>query len=212
MNEKKSESKQHKELYPARVKRDHDYYLKFKSWFVDHNPFQIGENLVALDTGLNDAKGIVNCDRAEEIGQSIQTEITGKSFATCSFKRKNQVTTLQSLYSSVKIGDEKVTIHPLTLFLRLLVVMVEKKPDQEVINYFEYELCPYPMSLFKDGVMRSSQKSKLKSFMVSNISTIEDKSETKKIADGGALLWCCNWKKNQSFKTISKMYADFLHF
>lgn len=211
VNEKKSGSKKHKELYAARVKRDHADYLKLKSWFVDHNPFKAGENLVALDTGLSDVKGIVTCDRAEEIGQSIQTEITGKSFATCSFKRKNQVTTLQRLYSSVKIGDEKVTIDPLTLFLRL-VVMVERKPDQEVINYFEYELCPYPMSLFKDGVMRSSQKSKLKSFMVSNISSIEDKPETKKIADGGALMWCCNWKKNQSFETISKMYADFLHF
>ena len=182
VNEKKSESKEHKELYAARVKRDHADYLKLKSWFVDLNPFKAGENLVALDTGLSDVKSIVTCDRAEEIGQSIQIEITGKSFATCLFKRKNQATTLQMLYSSMKIGDEKVTINPLTLFLRL-VVMVERKPDQEVINYFEYELCPYPMSIFKDGVMRYSQKSKLKSFMVSNISSIEDKPETKKIAD-----------------------------
>ena len=208
----KPEAKKHKELFAARVKRDHDDHIKLKLWFVDHNPFEAGENLVALDTGLSDVKGTVNCDRAEEIGTSIQTEITGKTFANCSFKRKNQITTLQSLYSSVKIGDEKVTIDPLTLFLRL-VVMVERKPDEEITNYFEYELCPYPMSLFKDGVMRSSQKSKLKSYLLANSSTIDkDQDETIKIADGGALLWCCNWKKNQSFQSIFQMYIDFLRF
>ena len=119
---------------------------------------------------------------------------------------------MQSLYSAVKIGEEKVTIDPLTLFLRL-IVMVEKKSDEEIASYFEYQLSPYPMSLFKDGVMRSSQKSKLKYFLLVNISTIdEDTCETIKIADGGALLWCCNWNKNQSFQTISKMYADVLCF
>ena len=83
---------------------------------------------------------------------------------------------------------KKVTIDSHTLFLRL-VVMVERKPDEEITKYFEYELCPYPMSLFKDGVMRSSQKSKLKSFLLANISRIdEDKYEANKIADGGAFL------------------------
>ena len=53
----------------------------------------------------------------------------------------------------------------------------------------------------------------MKSFLLVNISAIDkDICETIKIADGGALLWCCNWKKNQSFQTIFKMYADFLCF
>ena len=65
---------------------DFDDYEKKRSWFIKHNPFELGENLVALDTGLIDVNGLVNCDKAEEIGGLIQEEITGKSFANCSFK------------------------------------------------------------------------------------------------------------------------------
>ena len=70
------EAKKHKELFVVRVKRDHDDYIKLKSWFVDHNPNEVWESLVTLDTGLSDDKGTVNCDKAEEIGALIQTEIT----------------------------------------------------------------------------------------------------------------------------------------
>ena len=160
----KSENHIHKEVLGTRVKRDHEDYMKLKEWFENHNPFEVEENLVALDTGLTDVHRKVTCDRSEEVGASIQNQITGESFSTCSFKRKNQIVTLQSLYSSVKIGNEKVTIDPLTLFLRL-VVMIGRKPDEEIKTYFEYELSSFPLSLFKDGCMRSTQKSKLKSFL-----------------------------------------------
>ena len=68
----------------------------------------------------------------EEIGALIQNRVTGKSFSECFFKKKSQIT-LQSLYSSIKIGDEKV----ITLFLRL-VVMVERRPEEETEKCFEY--------------------------------------------------------------------------
>ena len=114
---------------------DFDDYEKKISWFIKHNLFELGKNLVALDTGLSDVNGFVNCDKAEEIGGLIEEEITGKCFSNCSFKRKNQIVTVQSLYLSVKIGEKKVTIDPHTLFLRL-VVMVERKPDEEITKYF----------------------------------------------------------------------------
>ena len=47
----------HKELFAAKVKRDHDNYTKLKSWFEDHNPFEAGEGLVAIDTCLTDVEG-----------------------------------------------------------------------------------------------------------------------------------------------------------
>ena len=43
-----------------------------------------------------------------------------------------------------------MTTDPLTLFLRLLVA-IEREPENERANYFNYELIPFPMSLFKDG-------------------------------------------------------------
>ena len=88
----KPEAKKHKELFAARVKRDQNDFIKLKSLFDDHNPMEVGENLVALDTGLCDDKGAVSCDKAEDIGSSIHTEMTGKTFANFSFKRKKQIT------------------------------------------------------------------------------------------------------------------------
>ena len=62
--------------------------------------------------------------------------MTGKSFSESSFKKKSQIITLQSLYSSINIGEEKVISYTLTLFLRL-VLMVERKPEEEIENYFK---------------------------------------------------------------------------
>ena len=56
----------------------------------------------------------------------------------------------------------------LTRFLRLLLV-VERKPENETANYFIYELTHYPMSLFKDGKMCSTKKSALKIFLLKNV-------------------------------------------
>ena len=70
--------------------------------------------------------------------------------------------------------------------------MVERKPEEEIEKYFEYELNPYPMSLFKHGCMHS----KLKSFLLVDSTTIDDKPQVTKLVDGGVLLRCCNWKRN----------------
>ena len=115
---------------------------------------------------------------------------------------------MQSLYSSISIKNEKVSIDPLTLFLRLIVV-VDRKPENETEDYFSYELSPYPMSLFKDGAMRPSAKSKLKNFLLKDVSPSEPLLGTfKTIANGGAFLWCCKWKENDLFEDILKKYVD----
>ena len=83
-----------------------------------------------------------------------------------------------------------MTIDPLTLFLSLLVV-VERKPENEIANYFSYELTAYSMSLFKDGKMCSTKKSALKTFLLKNVKET-DSTESTRTIDGGALLLCCN--------------------
>ena len=193
---------QHKELFAGRVKRDNDDFKKIQAWFQTHNPFECGEKLISLDSGLVDENNSVNCDRAEEIGVSIQSQLDGVSFTKCSFKRKDQVYNLQSLYSSVNIDDEKVTVDPLTLFLRLIVA-VERMPENKIDDYFSYELSPYPMSLFNGGIMRSGTKANLKAFLLKEVPPSEPLPGTfTTIADGGAFMWCCNWKKNDLFGDI----------
>ena len=103
----------HEETFASRVKRDSDDFEKVLTWFRAHNPFELGPNLIALASGLVDDKNCLNCGRAEEIGTGIQA--------------------LQSLHSNVKINEEDVVIDPLTLLLRLVVV-VEKRRESEIAD------------------------------------------------------------------------------
>ena len=199
----------------CRVKIEVGYFLSpsifIQAWFVNRNPFTAGKELVSLESGLVDHDNRLNCDEAEKVGAAIHKEMDGKSYTDFHAKKSKQITNLLSLYSNVNIDKDKVTVDPLTLFLRL-IVLVERKPEKEIAEYFDYELAPYPMALFKDGLMRTATKSALKPFLQKDISSVEPKTgpKTVRIVDGGALLWCCDWKKNETFDTIFERYASFL--
>ena len=34
--------------------------------------------------------------------------------------------------------------------------------------------------------------------------------QTRRIVDGGALLWCCDWKKDETFEIIFRRFSQFL--
>ena len=92
---------QHKETFASRVKRDSNDFEKVLTWFGAHNQFEVGPDLIALDSGLVDNKNCLTCDHAEEIGTDIQAELNGKTFVSCSFKKKNQIRTLFILISKL---------------------------------------------------------------------------------------------------------------
>ena len=131
------------------------------STIINHSLHQKSWYVWILDIDENNT---VNCDKAELTGARIQKSLNDQTFASSSFKREDQITNLQSLYSSIRIDKERVAIDPLTIFLRL-VVLVDRKPAVKIENCFYYELTPYPTVLFKNGVMRSAKnKSTLKIF------------------------------------------------
>ena len=199
----------HQELMPARLNRDNQDYVKVLEYFWSHNPFNVVDKLISLESGLVDDNHAVNCDNAEAVGAKVQEEMTGKMFAEVSLKKKNKVTNLQTLYSTVKINDDKVDINPLTLFLRLVTV-VDRKPQQEIANFFSYELSSFPMSLFKNGFMRPpSKKSSLKEALVKDIVELKPDyiKHHNKVLDGGALLWACDWKKGELYGNIFMKYV-----
>ena len=70
-------------------------------------------------TGVN-ATGDVDVCRAKEIGQKIMDSMTGIPVAQCTFKRSDQVTTLQSK-SSVRVYGQPIHVDPELLFQRLIV-------------------------------------------------------------------------------------------
>ena len=114
-----SSNSQHKELGSACVERDNNDFLEILTWFRNHNPFTTSEKLVCLDSEFIDENNTVKSDKAEPTGARIQKSLNNQTFASCSFKRKDQITNLQSLYSSITIDKERVAIEPLTLWLRM---------------------------------------------------------------------------------------------
>ena len=70
-------------------------------------------------------------------------------------------------------------------------------------------MAPYPKALFKDGIMRTAKKSKLKQLLMESVNSLEA-PQTVRIFDGGALLWCCEWKKDETFEIIFRRFSQFL--
>ena len=64
------------------------------------------------------------------------------------------------------------------------------------------------MSLFKNGLMRSAKKSALKNILQKGVATTQE-IESTKITDGGALLWCCDWKENCFEKYVKTMLIPY---
>ena len=138
----------------------------------------------------------MTCDCSESIGASIQKQRNGVAYTEVSFKRSNQLKNLQGFYSNIKVNNENISVDPLTLFLRLSVIF-EKKPEKEIEDYFYYKLTSFPMSLFKDGLMRRAQKKKLKNYLTKPVLSMPYASNSFRIADGDALLYSCDWNKGE---------------
>ena len=70
-------------------------------------------------------------------------------------------------------------------------------------------MAPYPMALFKDGIMRTAKKSKLKQLLMENANSVEA-LQTGRIIDGVTLLWRCDWKEDEIFKITFRRFSQFL--
>ena len=61
-----------------------------------------------------------------------------------------------SMTSSIKIGGDVVTINPLLIFQR---ISLNLKNQEDMKKYLQYELAPFPLSLFDKNGMRKTSKS-----------------------------------------------------
>ena len=59
--------------------------------------------------------------------------------------------------------------------------------------------------------MCSTKKSALQTFLLKNLKEA-DPSESTRIINGGALLWCCDCKRNETFEKICEKYSNFLSY
>ena len=175
----------------------------------ERNPFAETITLMNIMTGVN-ATGDVDVCRAKEIGLKIMELMTGIPVAQYTFKRNDQVTTLQSK-SSVGVDGQPKHIDPELPFQRLIVA-------SNAIDYrkalFRFELCSYPSALFDDTLMqRAPQKAVLANAIWTRLppDIAGPTIEVQHVLDGGALLHRITWPHGfPTYQDICALYCDYM--
>ena len=152
-------SEQHCKLRNARITRDVKNLQIIHSWFTENCSFLEKAELLRVSTGLTASQDSdINCDRANEIGVKIQQPIGNQIYTFAEVPLKEKIATLATLHSTLKIDNKVIDIDPLILFSRPIL---PAEREEDATPYFEHELTNYPLSLFKDGMMRNGNKASL---------------------------------------------------
>ena len=140
-------SDQHVKERKARIERDQRDKTTLQNWFEDCSTFTDTKELVSIANGITASiESSINCDNAEEIGVKIQQSLDNVNYQMSKIKHSEKVKTMSSLLSAVKIDNEDVTIDPMTLFSRLIVMVMREK----TLHYiFLMNFCPMRLLLSK---------------------------------------------------------------
>ena len=152
----------------------------------------------------------MNCDDTERIGRLIQEKLDGVLFEDVSFKKVNQVITLASLSNKVTHQGKVFSVDPTLLFSRLILIM-ERTDD--MLPYFKYELTSEPTSLFKDNMMRKSNKSTIIPFLLRENYDYKVGNTGEfhhVVVDGGFLLRKVVWPKEGTYETVIQRYISYV--
>lgn len=135
----------------------------------------------------------------------VMQAIDGKYFNEIKLSKKDKVMSLQWVKSTLKIGDKTVHVDPLLLFQRICVF---KKSD-ELEFYLQFEMAPYPLSLFDNVRLRKIAKASLYP-LLQPVDAIIEKNNSHYIIDGGMLLYCVKWSSNCTFQRGFQEYISYL--
>lgn len=199
-------SDQHVDERPSRISRDESDLKKLLEWFSSHPPFPTVNNIISIATGIVGDKR-VNCYKANEIGLTEMKKMIGLTYGSVTLKRSSKVLPLGIMTSSIKIRDELIPIDPLLLFQRISIM---KQNDVELKTCFNYELSPYPLSLFSEGGMRKTKKSVLYDYIKPMENTNVELNYKTYVVDGGFLLHRIIWQINQTFVKICQLYVSYI--
>lgn len=123
------------------------------TWLAHHSSFSECTYLFSISTGVI-ADDKINCHLAGEIGADMVSKMTNQSFSSLKFKRSERITPLAAMSRSITIESTRIPINTQTLFHRMILT---KQSDTKLENCLQYELSPYPLSLFSEEGMRKEQ-------------------------------------------------------
>ena len=179
-------SDQHVEIGPKRMLIDTKDHLTFYRWLENRNPFNMeDEHLYSLSSGLVSIKGQdeVNPEDAEIVGAAIHETLDNLAFTKVKIKRKMQLKSLYSLTDSVKMpGEKAVQLNPANFLARLATAA---QREENVEEYFEYEMTNYSVSIFKDNMRKPDKASLQKIILPEEIQNPNKNFTGTYLLDGG---------------------------
>lgn len=149
--------KQHVDSRESRIERDDENVKRLEIWLSCHNPFPISDDIMFISTGvIGDEK--INCHDSLEIDTKAMKDCVGDNFKDVKMKRANRICPLATVNSAIKVYG---VLEPIDLLLLFQRICIAKKDDQQLFDYMECELAPFPLSLFNEAGMRKTTKSAL---------------------------------------------------
>ncbi|KYN10882.1 hypothetical protein ALC57_16982 [Trachymyrmex cornetzi] len=108
--------------------------------------------------------------------------------------------------SKLKTNNKDIAVDPTLVFQRISLV---KKDEEELKGFFQYELAPYPLSIFNENGMRKNTKSDFYDLFISLTENPVFKN-TFYVIDGGFLLHKVVWPKNSTYFEIFTCYVNYI--
>ena len=176
-------------------------------WFDENNSFDNRDKqlLVSFSTGFTStADDAVNAERAAEVERDMQIKQDGQS-VTSTMEVKFRVQALSSLRKIPKVNDKKIHLNSLKLFNRLIIFA---QRDMTVETSLEYELTPFPLSLFsnKDQKMNKPNNAGFSKTSLKKLTQpldLTDQPCSSLVVDGGWLLYMVKWEQGQTWQEIA---------
>ena len=138
--------------------RDGKDITSLHQYLIHRTPFVADQSLRNILSGVT-CDSTVNSDKTKEVGCKILKSMAGNDVVSYTFKKNEQVVTMDH-NCSVKVDGEVIQVDPQLLFQRLLAAssgMAEAKAE-----IFKYELCSQPSALLEpSGLPREAKKSVL---------------------------------------------------
>ena len=176
------------------MERDAEAVELALKWFKENMPFNNNrdkELLVFFSTGFTSTGGdSVNAERAAEVGMEMQIKLDGQS-VTSSMDVKSNVKALSSLRKIPMVNEKEIHLNSVKLFNRLIIFAQQ---EMTVETSLQYELTPFPLSLFsnKDQKMNKANKT---DFSKTSLKALTDPLDLTNqpcgtlVNDGGWLLY-----------------------
>ncbi|KAJ8886933.1 hypothetical protein PR048_013147 [Dryococelus australis] len=208
-------------MHKSKLTQDREDGAKVLAFLQQNSPFTTDPTLRNIVTGCTFDTDSVNVQNILFIGENILKNLVGKDVFTSSCKRKDFVQTL-TLSTKVKVNsDDDTSFDQGVLFQRSIVAA--NNGGAIVEEVLDYELCPYPPSLFETSIiLHKTHKSPLaniihefvlksspKEELHEHAATESERDNNYYVLDGGSLLYRLPWQQGVTYDKIASSYADF---